>query len=55
MSSKKQKRLLGTSKISFRFQVTIPREARKAFNLKEGDVIIFLDDNGELVLRNRID
>ncbi len=55
MSFKTKKRLLGTSRISYRFQVTIPKEARKVFNLKEGDVIIFVDDDGELVLRDRID
>lgn len=44
------RQILGTSKISSKFQVTIPKEVRDRFNLKAEEILVFLDDNGKLVL-----
>lgn len=42
---------LGAAKISTKGQVTIPAEARKRFNLNVGDLILFIEEDGKLVLK----
>ena len=44
------RKILGTSKLSHKFQVTIPKEAREQFRLETGDILVFADENGKLVL-----
>ena len=44
-------KMLGSAKLSTKGQVTIPVAARQKFNLKIGDIILFLEENGKLVLR----
>ncbi|QEA37708.1 AbrB/MazE/SpoVT family DNA-binding domain-containing protein [Pistricoccus aurantiacus] len=40
-----------TSKLTGKYQATIPDAVRKALNLKAGDAIAFEIDNGEIRLR----
>jgi len=42
---------LGAAKLSTKGQVTVPVDARRKFNLQVGDIILFIDENGKLVLR----
>jgi len=42
---------LGTAKLSTKGQVTIPVDARNKFNLETGDLMLFLEEDGKLVLR----
>ena len=42
--------ILGISRVSSQFQVTIPKDVRDKFNLKEGDRIVFREDDGILIL-----
>lgn len=42
---------LGSAKISTKGQVTIPARARAKFDLEVGDIILFLEEDGELILR----
>ncbi len=42
---------LGSSKLSTKGQITIPVDARNKFNLEIGDLILFFDEDGALVLR----
>ena len=35
---------IGSSKITRRFQITIPEEARKELRVEEGDFVVFLRD-----------
>jgi AbrB family looped-hinge helix DNA binding protein len=42
---------LGATKLSTKGQVTVPVNARKKFNLEVGDLILFIDKDGELVLK----
>jgi AbrB family looped-hinge helix DNA binding protein len=42
---------LGACKVSTKGQVTIPSDARKRFQLTVGDLILFVEEDGELVLR----
>lgn len=43
--------VLGTAKISTKAQVTIPVDVRKKFKLEIGDLLIFAEDDGKLVVR----
>jgi AbrB family looped-hinge helix DNA binding protein len=42
---------LGAAKLSTKGQVTIPADARKKFNLNIGDLLLFFEKDGELVIR----
>jgi len=42
---------LGSAKLSTKGQVTIPAAARQKFNLEIGDLVLFLEENGKLILR----
>jgi AbrB family looped-hinge helix DNA binding protein len=43
--------LRGESRMTSRGQITIPREIRKKFGLRPGDVICFLEVDGSIVLK----
>jgi len=38
-------RALGSSKVTVRFQVTVPEEVRKKLKVKEGDTLVFVEEN----------
>lgn len=38
------------SKITWKFQVTIPKRVREKFGLNKGDVLIFVEENGKLIV-----
>jgi len=44
-------RLLGSSKVTTRYQITIPDEARKMLKIKDGQVVAFVEENGKVVLK----
>jgi len=44
--------MLDIARISIKGQVTIPVEIRKKLGLKDGDKVVFMDKNGEIVLMN---
>jgi AbrB family looped-hinge helix DNA binding protein len=46
-----RERVLGTAKISTKAQVTIPVEVRRKFKLEIGDLLIFAEEDGKLVIR----
>jgi looped-hinge helix DNA binding domain, AbrB family len=43
--------ILGMSKISSKFQITIPKDVRERFKLEAGSRVLFLKDGEKLVLR----
>jgi len=47
-------RLLGSSKVTARYQVTIPDEARKILKIKEGQVVAFVEENGRVILKTEL-
>jgi antitoxin PrlF len=40
------------ARVSSKGQITIPIEIRNKLNLKEGDKVLFLEENGKIVLAN---
>jgi AbrB family looped-hinge helix DNA binding protein len=42
---------LGDSKLSRKFQVTIPKNVRKFLKLDSGDLILFVRDDGNVLLK----
>ena len=49
------KEILGTSKLTYKFQVTIPKEVREKFGLKERDILVFANENGKMVVSKNTD
>ena len=47
----KDLKTLGSAKLSTKGQVTVPMAVRQKFKLEIGDLILFLEENGKLVLR----
>jgi AbrB family looped-hinge helix DNA binding protein len=43
--------ILGISRLSSKFQVTIPKDARERFKLKPGDKILFVEEKEKLILQ----
>ena len=44
------KEILGTSKLSHKFQITVPKEVRERFKIEANDIVVFYDENGKLVI-----
>ncbi len=51
MSKESKRELLGTSTLTYKFQVTIPKRVREDFKFKEGDILVFLREDGRLTVR----
>lgn len=43
-------KILGASKVTVRFQVTIPEEVRKMMKVKEGQTLVFVEENGKIIV-----
>lgn len=41
--------------ITYKYQVTIPKKLREKHHLKEGDSIIFFEEDGKIVLKKSTD
>ena len=54
MSKNVRKEILGMSKITYKFQVTIPKRVRDRFRLNEGDMVVFIEEDGRLILTKSI-
>jgi AbrB family looped-hinge helix DNA binding protein len=44
-------KFLGSAKVTSRGQVVIPKEVREKFKIKEGDFVLFYDENGKLIIK----
>jgi AbrB family looped-hinge helix DNA binding protein len=47
--------ILGTSRMSSKFQITVPKEVRDRFKIKAEEIVVFSDEDGKLVLRKSIE
>jgi len=41
---------LGSSKVSVRYQVTVPEEVRKKMKVKDGDTLVFIEDGKRIYI-----
>lgn len=55
MTGDSRREVLGTSTITRKFQLTMPKKAREKFGLDEGDLIMFIEENGRLFLAKSTD
>lgn len=42
---------LGTSKVTRKFQATVPKAVRKHLSLENGDLLVYLIDDNEIILK----
>jgi len=54
MISMKNPEFLGSSKMGTRGQVTIPKMAREKFDLKTGDMVLFIQDGEKLTITKKV-
>ncbi|NMA37581.1 MAG: AbrB/MazE/SpoVT family DNA-binding domain-containing protein [Papillibacter sp.] len=40
------------AKITMRGQITLPKEIRKKLGVKDGDKVIFIEENGRIIIEN---
>jgi len=45
-----KKEILGTTTMSHKFQITVPKKVREKHGLNEGDTIVFVDDGDRLYI-----
>ncbi len=43
------------TKITYKYQITIPKKFREKHNLKEGDTIMFVEEDGKVYLKKDTD
>jgi len=48
------KKIIGASKVSSKFQVTIPEDVRKTLGIAVGDTIAFVLENGRVFVTTRM-
>lgn len=47
-------RILGASKVTVRYQVTVPEEVRKILKVKEGQTLVFAEDNSRVFINTEL-
>lgn len=45
------KEILGTTTVSHKYQITLPKRVRKAYGFEEGDLIVFERDGDGLFIK----
>ena len=47
-------KILGASKVTTRYQVTIPADVRKYLKIEEGQTLVFAEEGGKIVLKTEL-
>lgn len=47
-------KILGASKVTVRYQVTVPEQVRNLLGIKEGQTLVFTEENGKVSLMAEI-
>ena len=50
MAEEYKREVLGVGKITYKFQITIPKRVRERFGFKVGELIVFIEEDGRLIL-----
>lgn len=45
-------KIISVSKMTVRYQITIPPEVRQIIKINDGESVVFVEDNGKIILRN---
>jgi len=48
---KLKERILATSKLTIRSQITIPKIVREKLKVSPGDIVVFIERDGEIIIR----
>jgi len=46
--------MMELAKITTRGQITIPAEIRKRLGVKDGDKVVFIEENGRIIMENAV-
>ncbi len=44
-------RILGMSRVTKQFQATIPKDVRKILGIREGDRVLFIEEDGKIFIQ----
>jgi AbrB family looped-hinge helix DNA binding protein len=47
-------KVLGASKVTVRYQVTIPEEVRERLKIKEGDTLVFAEEGSKIFITTEV-
>ena len=47
-------KVLGASKVTVRYQVTVPEEVRRRLNVNEGDTLVFAEQGGKVFITTEV-
>ncbi|MGQ0795657.1 MAG: AbrB/MazE/SpoVT family DNA-binding domain-containing protein [Nitrosopumilaceae archaeon] len=47
-------KILGASKVTVRFQVTIPEDVRKHMKIDVGQTLVFTEENNKIILKTEL-
>lgn len=47
-------KILGASKVTVRYQVTIPEDVRKQMKIEVGQTLVFVEENGKIVIKTEL-
>jgi len=50
MSKNIRREIMGTSVLTYKFQLTVPKKVRERFQLKKGETLVFIEQEGRLFL-----
>ena len=45
-----KREILGTSVLTYKFQLTVPKKVREKFQLKKGETLVFIEQDNKLFL-----
>ena len=45
------KNILGTSKITYKYQITIPKDVRNRCQFEKGDILVFVEEENKLYIK----
>jgi AbrB family looped-hinge helix DNA binding protein len=46
-----EERVIGLSKTTSKFMITLTKEVREKLGIKPGDKVLFIERNGEIIIR----